>query len=162
MPKAVYRFPFGYITMQYEDDVLLSLICTQNESEVSFDNAVFTDFSNEVFRQIQEYLNGTRTDFDLNYRLSGTKFQLSVWKQLLKIPYGETRSYKEIAEAIGNSKASRAVGMANNKNPLHIIIPCHRVIGANGSLTGYAGGLDIKKKLLDIEKNGNEITDNYV
>ncbi|MGN1317063.1 MAG: methylated-DNA--[protein]-cysteine S-methyltransferase [Acutalibacteraceae bacterium] len=157
MPKAIYKIPFGYITIQYEDEVLLSLTCTQKEPEVSSDNGVFSDFSNEVFRQIQEYINGERTDFDLNYRLSGTEFQLSVWRELLKIPYGETRTYKEIAAAMGNSKASRAVGMANNKNPLHIIIPCHRVIGSNGSLTGYAGGLDVKEKLLDIERKSKKL-----
>lgn len=156
MPEAVYKIPFGYIKMQYEDEVLLSLICSQKEPEDSSDNLVFSDFSNEVFRQIQEYLSGARTDFDLNYRLSGTEFQLAVWRQLLKIPYGETRTYKEIASAAGNSKASRAVGMANNKNPLHIIIPCHRVIGSNGSLTGYAGGLGIKEKLLYIERNNKK------
>lgn len=165
MLKAVYKFQFGYITMKYEDDVLLSLICTENEPDTSFENNtisdffnkatennVMSDFSNKVFGQIQEYLQGTRKTFDVNYRLSGTNFQLSVWKELLNIPYGETRTYKEIAAAIGNDRAARAVGMANNRNPLHIIIPCHRVIGANGSLTGYAGGLDMKEKLLELER----------
>ncbi|MCC8169988.1 MAG: methylated-DNA--[protein]-cysteine S-methyltransferase, partial [Oscillospiraceae bacterium] len=83
----------------------------------------------------------------------GTDFQRRVWSELLKIPYGETRSYGQIAASIGNPKASRAVGSANNKNPIAIVIPCHRVIGANGSLTGYAGGLDIKSFLLETEKN---------
>lgn len=82
----------------------------------------------------------------------GTEFQKKVWKELLNIPYGETRSYKDIAIAIGNGKACRAVGNANNKNPIAIIVPCHRVVGSNGSMTGYAGGLDIKEKLLKIEK----------
>ncbi len=156
MPKAVYKIPFGYITVQYEDEVLLSLICAQKEPEISSDNGVFSDFSNEVFRQIREYINGARTDFDINYRLSGTEFQLSVWRELLKIPYGETRTYKEIAAAVGNSKAARAVGRSINKNPLHIIIPCHRVIGTDGSLTGYAGGLGIKEKLLDTERKNKK------
>ena len=156
MPKAVYKIPFGYITVQYEDKVLLSLICAQKEPEISSDNWVFSDFSNEVFRQIREYINGARTDFDINYRLSGTEFQLSVWRELLKIPYGETRTYREIAAAVGNSKAARAVGRSINKNPLHIIIPCHRVIGTDGSLTGYAGGLGIKEKLLDTERKNKK------
>lgn len=156
MPKAVYKIPFGYITVQYEDEVLLSLICAQKEPEISSDNWAFSDFSNEVFRQIREYINGARTDFDINYRLSGTEFQLSVWRELLKIPYGETRTYREIAAAVGNSKAARAVGTSLNKNPLHIIIPCHRVIGTDGSLTGYAGGLGIKEKLLDTERKNKK------
>ena len=156
MPKAVYKIPFGYITVQYEDKVLLSLICAQKEPEISSDNGVFSDFSNEVFRQIREYINGARTDFDINYRLSGTEFQLSVWRELLKIPYGETRTYREIAAAVGNIKAARAVGRSINKNPLHIIIPCHRVIGTDGSLTGYAGGLGIKEKLLDTERKNKK------
>lgn len=156
MPEAIYKLPFGYITVQYEDKVLLSLICAQKEPEISSDNGVLSDFSNEVFRQIREYINGARTDFDINYRLSGTEFQLSVWRELLKIPYGETRTYREIAAAVGNSKAARAVGTSINKNPLHIIIPCHRVIGTDGSLTGYAGGLGIKEKLLDTERKNKK------
>ena len=156
MPEAIYKLPFGYITVQYEDEVLLSLICAQKEPEISSDNGVFSDFSNEVFRQIREYINGARTDFDINYRLSGTEFQLSVWRELLKIPYGETRTYREIAAAVGNRKAARAVGRSINKNPLHIIIPCHRVIGTDGSLTGYAGGLGIKEKLLDTERKNKK------
>lgn len=153
MPKAVYKFQFSYITMQYEEEVLLSLICTEKEVDASLEEIVISDFSNKVFKQIQEYLHGTRKNFDVNYKLSGTEFQLSVWRELLKIPYGETRTYKEIALAIGNDRAARAVGMANNRNPLHIIIPCHRVIGTNGSLTGYAGGIGMKEKLLKLEKN---------
>ena len=153
MPKAVYKFQFSYITMQYEEEVLLSLICTEKEVDASLEEIVISDFSNKVFKQIQEYLHGTRKNFDVNYKLSGTEFQLSVWRELLKIPYGETRTYKEIALAIGNDRAARAVGMANNRNPLHIVIPCHRVIGTNGSLTGYAGGIGMKEKLLKLEKN---------
>ncbi|MGN0527351.1 MAG: methylated-DNA--[protein]-cysteine S-methyltransferase [Acutalibacteraceae bacterium] len=153
MPEAVYKFQFGFIVMQYENDILISLKCTEKEKDVSFTNSITSDFSDNVFKQIQEYLQGTRKSFDVNYKLSGTKFQLSVWQELLKIPYGETRSYKEIAKALCNPQASRAVGMANNKNPLHIIIPCHRVIGSDGSLTGYAGGIGLKEKLLQLEKN---------
>lgn len=102
--------------------------------------------------QLDEYFSGRRKQFDLPLELHGTDFQMRVWKALLAIPYGETRSYKEIAEAIGNPKAVRAVGGANNKNKILILVPCHRVIGADGALTGFAAGTDIKQKLLDTEK----------
>ena len=103
--------------------------------------------------QLTEYLSGKRKEFDLPLLLKGTPFQKQVWEALLNIPFGETRSYKQIAEAIGNPKAVRAVGMANNKNPLLIVVPCHRVIGANGKLVGYAVGLDKKEFLLKLEKS---------
>ncbi|MGB4439469.1 MAG: methylated-DNA--[protein]-cysteine S-methyltransferase, partial [Sedimentibacter sp.] len=115
-------------------------------------NVCETKLINNASNQLNEYLNGIRTAFDLPLNPEGTEFQKKVWTALCEIPYGETRSYKQIAEAAGNSKASRAVGMANNKNPIMIFIPCHRVIGANGSLVGYAGGLDMKEKLLALEK----------
>ena len=105
----------------------------------------------EAFRQLSEYFSGNRKTFNLPLLLKGTDFQKQVWQALLKIPFGETRSYKQIAEAIGNPKAVRAVGMANNKNPLLIVVPCHRVIGANGKLVGYAVGLDKKEYLLRLE-----------
>lgn len=107
-------------------------------------------------QQLQEYLDGKRKKFDLPLAPQGTEFQKKVWKALLEIPYGKICSYKEIATKIGNEKASRAVGMANNKNPILIFIPCHRVIGANGELVGYAGGLDMKKRLLKIEKDNED------
>lgn len=103
-------------------------------------------------RQLDEYFQGKRKSFDLPLAPSGTQFQQKVWNALCTIPYGETRSYKEIAAQIQNPKGCRAVGMANNRNPIMIIIPCHRVIGSNGSLVGYAGGLDIKQWLLAHEK----------
>lgn len=102
--------------------------------------------------QIQEYLLGKRKAFDLPLEMEGTPFQRKVWQTLCSIPYGETRTYKEIAIQIGNEKACRAVGMANHKNPIGIIVPCHRVIGANKKLVGYAGGLDKKEFLLKLEK----------
>ena len=105
----------------------------------------------EAFRQLSEYFSGKRKTFNLPLLLKGTDFQKQVWQALLKIPFGVTRSYKQIAEAIGNPKAVRAVGMANNKNPLLIVVPCHRVIGANGKLVGYAVGLDKKEYLLRLE-----------
>lgn len=101
--------------------------------------------------QLKEYFAGERKEFDLPLDFSGTEFQKSVWYALLTIPYGETRSYGEIARQIGNEKAVRAVGAANGKNPVSIIAPCHRVVGASGDLTGFAGGLENKKLLLDLE-----------
>ena len=105
----------------------------------------------KAYIQIEEYIDGKRTKFELPLNLKGTEFQKNVWRELIKIPYGETRSYKDIAIAVGNEKASRAVGMANNKNPIPIVIPCHRVVGSNKKLVGYAGGLDLKEKLLNLE-----------
>lgn len=103
--------------------------------------------------QLDEYFQGKRTTFSLPFKLTGTPFQLAVWKELQNIPYGQTTSYKEISQKINKPKAYRAVGVANNKNPLPIIIPCHRVIGSNGKLIGYAGGLKLKNYLLELEKS---------
>lgn len=111
-----------------------------------------TEVSDEAARQLEEYFQGKRKTFKLPLKLKGTEFQKLVWDALLTIPYGETRSYSEIACQIGRPKASRTVGMANHRNPVAIVVPCHRVIGKNGSLTGYAGGLDKKERLLDLER----------
>ena len=107
--------------------------------------------NSEAIRQFQEYLTGNRTEFVIPLHQVGTAFQLQVWEELLRIPYGETRSYGEIATKVENIKGQRAVGMANHKNPIGVMVPCHRVIGKNGNLTGYAGGLDIKQRLLELE-----------
>lgn len=103
--------------------------------------------------QLDEYFRGQRSRFDLPFLLIGTEFQKSVWNYLIQIPYGQVRSYGQIAAAIGNPKAARAVGSACNRNPLWILIPCHRVVGKNGSLTGYAGGLSMKQALLELEQS---------
>jgi methylated-DNA-[protein]-cysteine S-methyltransferase len=105
-----------------------------------------------VERQLREYFQGKRTAFDLRLHPKGTPFQKAIWKALLDIPYGQTRSYGDIAKAVGRPKAVRAVGLANGRNPLPIIVPCHRVIGANGRLVGYGGGLPVKQALLDRER----------
>jgi methylated-DNA-[protein]-cysteine S-methyltransferase len=111
----------------------------------------------EAFAQLGEYLAGARRDFDLPLMPRGTAWQTKCWAALREIPYGETIAYGELARRVGNPKACRAVGMANNRNPLPIFIPCHRVIGADGSLTGYAGGLDIKERLLRLENSSDDI-----
>lgn len=107
---------------------------------------------NETERQLGEYFKGRRKIFDLPLDFAGTAFQKSVWKALLKIPYGQTRSYGELAKQLGNAKAVRAVGAANGRNPISIVAPCHRVIGASGKLTGFAGGLQAKAFLLQLER----------
>ena len=134
-----------------EDGSAVTNIFFESEEEVNFEIKE-TPLIKEAHKQFEEYINGKRKFFDLPICPSGTEFQQKVWNALKDIPYGETRSYKDIALAIGNEKACRAVGMANNKNPISIIIPCHRVIGKNGKLVGYGGGLPIKEYLLKLEK----------
>lgn len=110
-----------------------------------------TSLIKETHRQLELYLEGLLKEFDIPISFKGTEFQIKVWNALLDIPYGETRSYKDISEKVGSPKAYRAVGMTNNKNPISIIVPCHRVIGASGKLVGYGGGIDKQQTLLDIE-----------
>ena len=107
----------------------------------------------ETERQLGEYFAGTRRTFSVALDLRGTRFQKDVWEALLAIPFGETRSYGQLARQLGNPRATRAVGAANGRNPISIIVPCHRVLGSSGKLTGFAGGLDTKARLLDLEKN---------
>jgi methylated-DNA-[protein]-cysteine S-methyltransferase len=111
-----------------------------------------TDLLRKAAGQLWAYLAGEITEFSLPLAPTGTEFQTGVWKELRAIPYGETRSYQDIARNVGKEKACRAVGMANNRNPISIFIPCHRVIGSNGKLVGYGGGLDTKEYLLDLER----------
>lgn len=106
----------------------------------------------QAIRELEEYFDGTRREFQVPVHLYGTDFQKNVWNALMKIPYGKVCTYKDIAKAVGNEKACRAVGMANHRNPVMIVVPCHRVIGSDGKLTGYAGGIDIKEYLLELEK----------
>jgi len=120
---------------------------TPPQPEWKEDRSVFR----EVIRQLQSYFRGELKEFDLPLSLEGTKFQLRVWNALREIPYGETISYAQLARRIGDSKSVRAVGSANGSNPIPIIVPCHRVIGSDGSLTGFGGGLSTKRKLLDLE-----------
>jgi methylated-DNA-[protein]-cysteine S-methyltransferase len=120
-----------------------------NRADWVLDERAFPD----AVEQLRSYFAGERTEFDLELDLVGSDFQRRVWQALLTIPYGKTRSYGQIAEQIGAVGAARAVGLANGHNPIAIIVPCHRVIGASGSLTGYGGGLDRKRLLLEMEKN---------
>ncbi len=115
------------------------------------------DALRDVVRQLQAYFNGELREFDIPLQMDGTTFQRGVWRALQDIPYGETISYGELARRIGNPKGSRAVGLANGANPIPIVVPCHRVIGANGSLTGFGGGLRTKEMLLGLEKGQLEL-----
>ena len=144
-----YETKLGSVTIVEEDGTLLA-ITTHRAYE---GKRLETSLIKEAFRQLSEYLIGERKSFDLPLKPRGTVFQQQVWKVLCDIPYEETRSYKQIAEAIGNPKAVRAVGMANNRNPLLIVVPCHRVIGANGKLVGYGAGIEKKEFLLKLEKS---------
>ena len=151
MEQAFYKTKFGNIRIEYEGSVLFSL---KTVGELSGEGRR-TEFTDKVFMELREYFEGTRRSFDIPYRLTGTEFQLKVWSELEKIPYGTTCTYKEIAERIGNSKAVRAVGSACGKNPVWIVVPCHRAIGSDGRLTGYAGGIDMKRELLETEKQNS-------
>lgn len=148
---AVYKLKFGYFLIEQKDGVIVGIDRLPGKPD---DMGVSTALMDSVANELAEYFDGKRREFDFPYELHGTEFQMEVWNALCDIPYGETRSYGQIAEAVGNPKASRAVGMANNKNPLMIAVPCHRVIGADGSLTGYAGGLPLKEALLKLESDG--------
>lgn len=145
---AIYPFSFDQLKIEYEDDSVTALIRT-TEPAGKEGRTALTDL---VYRQVTEYLNGQRREFDFPYTMHGTEFQRKVWRALCDIPYGETRTYGEIAAAVGNPKAYRAVGMANHYNPILLAVPCHRVIGANGKLVGYGCGLDMKEALLQLEK----------
>lgn len=147
-----YDTKIGRIAIMDNGEEITCMEIADNTNLKEF-NVCETELIKEAARQLKEYLDGSRAQFELPLNPQGTEFQKKVWKALCDIPYGETRSYKQVAEAIGNSKASRAIGMANNKNPIMIFIPCHRVIGSNGKLVGYAGGLDMKEKLLKLENN---------
>ena len=147
----IYRFTYdtvlGSVTFVEEDGALLAITTHRPCKGIEQETALIK----EAYRQLSEYLKGERQMFYLPLNPRGTDFQKRVWRALCDIPYGETRSYKQIAEAIGNPKAVRAVGMANNRNPITIVVPCHRVIGADGKLVGYGGGLEMKEFLLRLE-----------
>jgi methylated-DNA-[protein]-cysteine S-methyltransferase len=154
---TVFKTDFGEITLVGDNEGINNLHWSPENSKRNFEidkNWIRNDeFFTDAVKQVKEYFNGKRKVFELLLNPQGTDFQKKVWGELKKIPYGELRSYKQIAQAAGNKKACRAVGMANSKNPIAIVIPCHRVIGANGTLTGYANGLENKKTLIVLEKS---------
>lgn len=141
--------PISEISIAAEDEHITNIVFGSFISDaIAGSSAVLENAE----AQLLEYFEGRRKIFDLPLKFGGTAFQNRVWRELRNIPYGETISYKALAERTGNVKACRAVGMANNKTPIPIVIPCHRVVGTNGSLTGYASGLDVKKFLLELEQ----------
>lgn len=147
--KYFYQTPVGKLYISEKDEK----ICRVSFSDDILADVCKTDLIEETYKQISQYFLGNRKNFDIPIILEGTKFQKKVWKALLTICYGQTVSYKDLAEMIDSPRAYRAVGNANNKNKIMIIVPCHRVVGSKGDLTGYSGGLDLKKFLLDLEKN---------
>ena len=151
MKKIYYYDTYaGKIGISEEDGAITDIVLKTIDGPVEE-----TELIRETKRQLDEYFAGKRKDFDVPTRLNGTEFQKRVWLVLRDIPYGKTASYKDIAAAVGCPKGYRAVGMANNRNPISIIYPCHRVVGSDGSLTGYGGGLDVKAKLLELERRNS-------
>jgi methylated-DNA-[protein]-cysteine S-methyltransferase len=147
--------PVGPLTLVAEDGKLAGLYMDKQRHLPAPETFGVPDPDGftEVVQQLKEYFAGERTDFDLPIAFAGTDFQRTVWTALRDIPYGETISYGELAERIGKPSASRAVGLANGKNPIGIIVPCHRVVGSKGDLTGYGGGIERKRFLLDFERS---------
>lgn len=146
-----YKSPIGILRIVVDESSLVALDFNEDKKKQSDEHS----YIKEVKNQLDEYFKGKRELFDLNIKINGTDFQNKVWSELTKIPYGETISYKELATRIGNDKACRAVGNANNKNKISIVIPCHRVVGSNKKLVGYAGGLEKKEWLINHE---NKVT----
>lgn len=148
----IYKTPIGHITIVENGTAITHIHFGEPDDLQSYGTDRSTQLLEMAFTQLSEYFSGRRTVFDLPLCPAGTEFQQKVWRALQEVPYGETRTYGEIAARVGSPKASRAVGMANHHNPIAIVIPCHRIIGKNGRLTGYAGGLPIKQTLLRLEK----------
>lgn len=147
MEKSYYKSPIGVLEIICEKDALISLKLVENVDKSDSETALIK----EIKTQLYEYFSGKRKIFDIKLKTKGTEFQKCVWEELRKISYGKTKSYSEIAVAVGNKNTQRAIGSACNKNPIMIIIPCHRVISKNGELGGFAYGNSIKQKLLKIE-----------
>lgn len=152
-----YETPIGMLTIVCTPEHLIQIdFGEQPIPNANFEKSELTD---RTFAQLMEYFSGKRRTFDLPLLPKGTEFQKKVWDALQTIPYGKTQTYSEIAEQIANPRACRAVGMANNRNPIPIIIPCHRVIGKSGHLIGYGGGIEIKVFLLELESGGEDETE---
>lgn len=147
--RCHYKTPIGTVCIEEDENYITALYIDEADSD---SEDVETTLIKRAYNQLCEYFEGRRREFDIPINPQGTEFQQKVWAALRTIPYGETRSYGEIAAQIGNPKACRAVGGANNKNPILILTPCHRVIGADGTLVGFGAGLDIKRTLIELER----------
>lgn len=150
MNRVYHDSPVGLLEITAEENAVTGLYFAGGNGNREEENTC--GILKDCIKQLTEYFSGKRKIFDINVNPAGTQFQKSVWNELLKIPFGETVSYGEIAKRIGNTKSVRAVGLANGSNPISIIIPCHRIIGKNGSLVGYGGGIENKRFLLELEK----------
>lgn len=148
MNYFVYQTPIGPLTICEEQEKIV-VISTHRPLQAGTERE--TEVIRQAHTQLSEYFEGRRKTFDLPLAPKGTAFQQRVWQTLCDIPYGETRSYKQVAQAVGNAKGARAVGMANNRNPLMIVVPCHRVTGSDGQMVGYAAGIEKKEYLLRLE-----------
>lgn len=147
-----YQTKIGPITIHESNQKVTKILI----NEINPQNTGESNLTKQAIEEINEYLDHKRTEFTIPLDPQGTDHQIKVWNELKKIPYSETRTYKELATSLGNPNASRAIGSACSKNPIMIIVPCHRVIGTNGKLTGYAGGIGVKEKLIELEtKLGN-------
>jgi len=153
--EYLYESPFGIIKIGSDGSAITYVKLLNDNNRIG--EKTSDNLTDKTAKQLDEYFSGKRLSFNLPLNPQGTDFQRSVWNALCVVPYGETKSYKQIAEIIMKPKACRAVGAANNKNPIWIIIPCHRVIGSNGALIGYGGGLEMKKYLLDLERKNINI-----
>jgi methylated-DNA-[protein]-cysteine S-methyltransferase len=149
--KAYYESELGIIEVKGNEEGIYSLDFMDKDEIICKEDKQIPGILTDCLNQLDEYFKGSRKEFDLKLVLQGTDFQKNVWRELLKVPFGKTASYKDIALSVGNVKAVRAVGGANGKNKIAIIIPCHRIIGKNGTLTGYAGGIWRKEWLLKHE-----------
>lgn len=149
--KAILNTPIGVLIIEARDHAVCA-ISLARENDVIPEEKGNEPVLDQAKKELQEYFGGKRTTFAFAMKADGTPFQKSVWNALLMIPFGETKTYGEIAKAVDNPKGSRAVGMACNRNPIMIAVPCHRVLGAGGAMTGYAGGVPVKEALLDLEQ----------
>ena len=150
MPTTAFRpGPFGRIGLEETDGAITRLYLVVDPAPTASDRE--SALLRRAFDQLEAYWQGQLKSFDLPLEPRGTDFMRLVWQQLVAVPYGQTATYRDIAVAVGRPKACRAVGLANNRNPIPIFIPCHRIIGQGGALTGYRGGLDMKRALLDLE-----------
>lgn len=155
---AVIKSPIGYLRLEASDIGLKRCSILSDEEAMNCANCGLSPFLEDVIEQINEYFNGERESFEIEFDLEGTDFQKKVWNALTSIPFGKTISYSEFALQLGDLKAIRAVASANGKNPIGIIIPCHRVIGSDGGLTGFAWGIDKKKWLLEHEGQAKQLS----
>lgn len=144
--------PIGTLGLCARDGYLVRIVFGGTDETENADPVL-----HDAKRELNEYFAGKRREFSVPIRAEGTEFQKKVWQALVEIPYGETRSYSDIAQMVGSPKAARAVGMANHVNPIPVIVPCHRVVGKGGKLVGYAGGLDMKTALIELEKNNSQL-----